>query len=33
MLGDKNLEAMLRIALEGPDEGIDDIINDVVFPL
>ena len=30
MLGSKNLEAMLQIALEGPDEGIGDIINDVV---
>jgi hypothetical protein len=30
MLGNKNLEAMLRIALEGPDEGLDDIISDVV---
>ena len=29
-LGSKNLEAMLRIALEGPNEGIDDIISDVV---
>ena len=26
----KNLEAMLRIALEGPNEGVDDIISDVV---
>jgi hypothetical protein len=30
MLGNKNLEAMLRIALEGPYEGVDDIINDIV---
>jgi dissimilatory sulfite reductase (desulfoviridin) alpha/beta subunit len=29
-LGNKNLEAMLRIALEGPNECVDDIINDVV---
>ena len=29
-LGSKNLEAMLRIALEGPDEGVDDTINDDV---
>ena len=29
-LGTRNLDAMLRIALEGPDEGVDDIINDVV---
>ena len=29
-LDGKNLEAMPRIALEGPDEGIDDIISDVV---
>jgi hypothetical protein len=29
-LGNKNLEAMLRIALEGPDECLDDIISDVV---
>jgi hypothetical protein len=28
--GNKNLEAMLRIALEGPDKGVDDIISDVV---
>jgi hypothetical protein len=33
MLGDKNLEALLRIALEGPNEGVDDIISDVVFSL
>ena len=26
----KNLNAMLRIALEGPDEGIDDIIGDAI---
>jgi hypothetical protein len=25
-LGSKNLDAMLRIALEGPDEEVDDII-------
>ena len=30
MLGSKNLEAMLLIALEGPEEGVDDIISDVV---
>jgi len=30
MLGNKNLEAMLRIALDGPYEGVDDIINDIV---
>jgi hypothetical protein len=30
MLGIKNLEAMLRIALEGPDEGVGDIVNDDV---
>ena len=30
MLGNKNLEAMVRIALEGPDEGVDDIISDGV---
>ena len=30
MLGNKNLEAMLRIALGGLDEGVDDIITDVV---
>jgi hypothetical protein len=30
MLGNKNLEAMLQIALEGPKEGVDDIISDVV---
>jgi hypothetical protein len=29
-MGSKNLEAMLRIALEGPVEGVDDIINDDV---
>ena len=29
-LGNKNLEAMLRIALEGPNEGVDDINNDIV---
>jgi hypothetical protein len=29
-LGTKNLEAMLRIALEGLDEGVDDIMNDVL---
>jgi hypothetical protein len=27
-LGSKNLNAMLRIALEGPDEEVDDIIGD-----
>jgi hypothetical protein len=26
-LGNKNLDAMLRIALEGPDEEVDDIID------
>ena len=30
MLGNKILEAMLQIALERPDEGIDGIISDVV---
>ena len=30
MLGSKNLKAMLRIALEGPYEGIDGIISDNV---
>ena len=30
MLGSKNLKAMLRIALEGPKEVVDDIISDVV---
>ena len=29
-LGSKNLNAMLRIALEGPDEGVDDIIGDAI---
>ena len=29
-LGSRNLKAMLRIALEGPDEGVYDIINDDV---
>ena len=29
-LGIKNLEAMLWIALERVDEGVDDIISDVV---
>jgi hypothetical protein len=29
-MGSKNLEAMLRIALEGPVEGVDGIINDDV---
>ena len=29
-LGSKNLEAMMQIALEGSNEGVDDIINDVV---
>jgi hypothetical protein len=28
-LGNKNLDAMLRIALEGPDEEVDDIIGGV----
>jgi hypothetical protein len=30
MLGNKNLKAMLWIALEGPNEGVDDIISDIV---
>ena len=30
MVGNKNLEGMLWIALEGPDEGVDDIVSDVV---
>jgi hypothetical protein len=29
-LGNKNLDAMLRIALEGPDEEVDDIIGDAI---
>ena len=29
-MGNKNLEGMLRIALEGPDEGVDDIVSDIV---
>ena len=29
-LGSKNLNAMLQIALEGPDEGVHDIIGDVI---
>ena len=29
-LGSRNLDAMLRIALEGPDEEVDDIICDVI---
>jgi hypothetical protein len=29
-LGSKNLDAMLRISLEGPDEEVDDIIGDVI---
>jgi hypothetical protein len=29
-LGSKNLDAMLRITLEGPDEEVDDIIDDVI---
>jgi hypothetical protein len=29
-LGSKNLDAMLRIALEGPDEEVDDIIGDAI---
>jgi hypothetical protein len=29
-LGSKNLDAMLRIALEGPDEKVDDIIGDAI---
>jgi hypothetical protein len=26
----KNMEALLQIALEGPNKGVDDIINDIV---
>ena len=29
-LGSKNLDAMMRIALEGPDEGVDDIIGGAI---
>jgi len=29
-LGSKNLEAMLRIALEGPDEEFDHVIDDAI---
>jgi hypothetical protein len=29
-LGSKNLDAMLWIALEGPDEEVDDIIGDAI---
>jgi hypothetical protein len=29
-LGSKNLDAMLQIALEGPDEEVDDIIGDAI---
>jgi hypothetical protein len=29
-LGIKNLDAMLRIALEGPNEEVDDIIGDAI---
>jgi hypothetical protein len=29
-LGGKNLDAMLRIALEGPNEEVDDIIGDAI---
>ena len=29
-LGSKNLSALLRIALEGLDEGVDDIIGDAI---
>ena len=29
-LGSKNLEAMLRNALEGPDENFDNIIKEVI---
>ena len=30
MLDNENFNAMLRIALEGSNEGVDDIISDVV---
>jgi len=30
-LGNKNLEAMLQIALEGLDDEVDDVLCDVVF--
>ena len=30
VLGSKNLNAMLRIALEGPNEGVDDISDDTI---
>ena len=29
-LGSKNLEAMLQIALEGPDDEIDDVLCDAI---
>ena len=29
-LGNKNLDAMLQIALEGPNEGLDDVIGDAI---
>jgi len=29
-LGNKNLEAMLRIALEGPDEHVGDLVCDAI---
>ena len=30
MLGSKNLEAMFRIALEGPNDNLDNIIEEVI---
>ena len=29
-LGNKNLDAMLQIVLEGPNEGIDDVTGDAI---